>query len=227
MRVILADDSTLFRSGLAELLTAVDVQVVAEATEASELLHLVDIDPPDVVIIDIRMPPTHTDEGLVAAERIRRAHPGVGVLVLSTYAETRLAVRLLAHGSRGVGYLLKDRVTTVSALRDALLRISAGESMIDAEIVDRLLRLGRRDDVVDRLTERERDVLRAMAEGRSNAGIATALVLSERTVENYAARIFTKLGLSNEADANRRVLAVLTWLRSNGSSSASGGPVRW
>jgi DNA-binding NarL/FixJ family response regulator len=167
------------------------------------------------------MPPTHTDEGLVAAERIRRSHPEMGVLVLSTYAETPLAVRLLDNGSRGVGYLLKDRVTTVVALRDALARIHAGESVIDPEIVDRLLNLGRHRNAVDDLTERERDVLRAMAEGRSNAGVAAALFLSERTVENYAARIFTKLDLGNEADANRRVLAVLTWLRTNGGAGPS------
>lgn len=213
MRVALADDATLFRDGLAQLLRAVGVEVVAEAATGPELLRAVAADPPDVAVVDIRMPPTHTDEGLVAAEQIRATHPGVGVLVLSTYAETPLAVRLLARGSRGVGYLLKDRVTAVAALRDALDRIRRGESVIDPEIVDRLLSAGRCRDAVDELTDRERDVLRGMAEGRSNAGIAAALFLSERTVENHAARIFTKLGLPADAEANRRVLAVLSWLR--------------
>jgi len=213
VRVALADDATLFRDGLAQLLRAVGVEVVAEAATGPELLRAVAADPPDVAVVDIRMPPTFTDEGLVTAELLRAAHPGVGVLVLSTYAETPLAVRLLAHGSRGLGYLLKDRVTTVAALRDALERLRAGESVIDPDIVDRLLASGKRRNLVDDLTGRERDVLRAMAEGRSNAGVATALFLSERTVENHAARIFAKLDLAADSDDNRRVLAVLTWLR--------------
>lgn len=213
MRVALADDSALFRHGLARLLRSVGVDVIAEASDGHQLLALVESHAPDVAVIDIRMPPTHTDEGLAAAEAIRRAHPRMGVLVLSTYAETPLAVRLLKNGSRGVGYLLKDRVTNVASLKDALMRINSGESVVDPEIVDGLLSLRRQHNIVEQLSERERDVLRAMAEGRSNTGIADALFLSERTVENYTARIFTKLQLPPTADVNRRVLAVLTWLR--------------
>jgi len=213
MRVALADDSTLFREGLAQLLRSVGVEVIAEASDGHQLLALVQSHTPDVAVIDIRMPPTHTDEGLIAAEAIRRAHPDVGVLVLSTYAETPLAVRLLKNGSRGVGYLLKDRVTNVASLKDALMRINIGESVVDPEIVDGLLGLRRQHNIIEQLSEREQAVLRAMAEGRSNTGIAAALFLSERTVENYTARIFTKLQLPPTADVNRRVLAVLTWLR--------------
>jgi DNA-binding NarL/FixJ family response regulator len=215
VRVILADDSTLFRNGLARLLTTVGVEVVAQVDRADAILDSVQAHEPDVAIIDIRMPPTHTDEGLVAAEQIRAASPEVGVLVLSTYAEAPLAERLLSHGSSGVGYLLKDRVTDVQELHAALLRIVKGESVIDTEIVDELLALKRRVALNEQLSEREQDVLRAMAEGRSNAGIAEKLCLSERTVENYAAKIFTKLQLSTAPDANRRVLAVLRWLRDN------------
>lgn len=212
MRVALADDSALFREGLARLLRSVGVDVIAEASNGHQLLALVESTRPDVAVIDIRMPPTHTDEGLIAAEAIRRAHPDVGVLVLSTYAETPLAVRLLKNGSRGVGYLLKDRVTNVASLKDALMRLNAGESVVDPEIVDGLLSQ-RRQHNIEQLSEREQDVLRAMAEGRSNTGIAAALFLSERTVENYTARIFSKLQLPPTTDLNRRVLAVLTWLR--------------
>jgi DNA-binding NarL/FixJ family response regulator len=219
VRVTLADDSALFRDGLAQLLRATGIEIVAEVADGTALLRSVAAHPPDVAVVDIRMPPTHTDEGLVAAERIRTLHTGVGVLVLSTYAETALAERLLRTGSRGVGYMLKDRVATVTALHDALRRVAAGESVVDPEIVDRLLGLGRRRNPLDDLTDRERDVLRGMAEGRSNAGIAAALFLSERTVENYAARVFTKLDLPSDVDANRRVLAVLSWLR---NTSAAG-----
>jgi DNA-binding NarL/FixJ family response regulator len=218
MRVIIADDSTLFREGLVSLLEAVEIEVVAQAADGDELLRLLEAvagDLPDVAIMDMRMPPTHTDEGLLAAERIRSAYPGIGVLVLSTYADTPLAVRLLEHGSSGIGYLLKDRVSTVAALKDALARLAAGESMIDRMIVDDLLRVGHRRSPVQELSEREQDVLRAMAEGRTNSGIATQLFLSDRTVENYVARIFGKLELPTTADSNRRVLAVLEWLRNS------------
>ncbi len=213
VRVILADDSTLFRDGLARLLTAVGVEVVAQVEHAEAIVDCVRTHRPDVAIIDIRMPPTNTDEGLVAAEQIRSTLNDVGVLVLSTYAETPLAERLLAHGSSGVGYLLKDRVTDVHNLHAALKRISSGESVVDTDIVDGLLAAKRRVPLNEQLSKREHDVLRAMAEGMSNASIAERLYLSERTVENYAARIFTKLDLPPNPDANRRVLAVLKWLQ--------------
>lgn len=213
VRVILADDAALFREGLARLLAAVGIDVVAEVDSAETIVDLVTTHRPDVAILDIRMPPTHTDEGLVAAEKIRKTCPGVGVLVLSTYAETPLAERLLADGSSGVGYLLKDRVTNVETLRSALLRIAAGESVVDPQIVDSLLLSRRHAPLSALLTERETDVLRAMAEGLTNAGIAEKLFLAERTVENNAAKIFTKLQLPSASDANRRVLAVLKWLQ--------------
>jgi DNA-binding NarL/FixJ family response regulator len=213
MRVIIADDSTLFRDGLARLLAAVDVEVVAQLDDGTGALESARQHHPDVAILDIRMPPTYTDEGLVVAEQLRAALPEVGVLVLSTYAETPLAQRLLSSGASGVGYLLKDRVTDVGHLHEALRRVIDGESVVDPDIVNGLLAATRRNALKDQLSVREMDVLRAMAEGRSNAGIAAKLHLSERTVENYANKIFTKLGLSQEKDDNRRVLAVLSWLR--------------
>jgi DNA-binding NarL/FixJ family response regulator len=211
MRVILADDSALFRGGLARLLTAVGVEVSDEVGDAAALLGAVAADPPDAVIVDIRMPPTFLDEGLVAAETLRRTHPGVAVLLLSTHVETTLALRLLEN-RRPVGYLLKDRVADVHALRDALARLVDGQSAIDPEVVDGLLALRSRRDALTRLSARERAVLRAMAQGRSNANIAEALDVGERTVENYATRIFAKLDLEPDHDVNRRVQAVLLWL---------------
>lgn len=213
MRVALADDSALFRRGLAVLLTDVEVEVVAEASNGAELIERVSTDPPDVVVLDIRMPPTFTDEGLVIAEQLRQQHPEVGVLLLSTYAETLYAARLLAEGSAGVGYLLKDRVDDTCTLRDALIRIAGGGCVIEPDIVACLFNRQRTTNRLDRLTERERDVLRLMAEGRSNLAIAQKLYLSQKTVEAHAAAIFTKLDLPVAADDNRRVLAVLTWLR--------------
>jgi DNA-binding NarL/FixJ family response regulator len=222
VRVALADDSALFRQGLARLLADAGVEVIAEASSGAELITRVSASPPDVAVLDIRMPPTFTDEGLVTAEQLRRQHPGVGVLLLSTYAETPCAVRLLAGGSARAGYLLKDRVDDTRALREALIRITEGGCPIDPDIVARLLSPQRTASRLDRLTDRERDVLRLMAEGRSNLGIAQQLYLGQKTVEAHAAAIFTKLGLPVTADDNRRVLAVLTWLRDgqkkNGSS---------
>ena len=215
MRVALADDSALFRRGLAKLLTDVEVEVIAEASNGAELIERVSADPPDVVVLDIRMPPTFTDEGLVIAEQLRHQHPEVGVLLLSTYAETPYAARLLAEGSAGVGYLLKDRVDDTRTLRDALIRIAAGGCVIEPDIVARLFNRQRTTNRLDRLTDRERDVLRLMAEGRSNLGIAQKLYLSQKTVEAHAAAIFTKFDLPVAADDNRRVLAVLTWLRAD------------
>ena len=213
MRVALADDSALFRRGLATLLEASGVAVTAQAASGVELVRAVAADPPDAVVLDLRMPPTFTDEGLVAAEQLRAAHPGLGILVLSTYAEVSYAARLLETGTRRVGYLLKDRVEDSDALLDALRRIVAGESVVDPDIVRRLLGRQRTTAAVDRLTEREREVLGLMAEGRSNARIGRELYLSAKTVETHIAAVFSKLGLPQSSDDNRRVLAVLTYLR--------------
>jgi len=201
------------------LLGAVDIEVMYEAASGTELIERVNADPPDVAVLDIRMPPTFTDEGLVTAEHLRERHPAVGVLLLSTYAETPYAARLLAGGSRGVGYLLKDRVDDTRTLCDALTRIADGGCVIDADIIARLLSQRRTANRLDRLTERERDVLRLMAEGRSNSGIAQQLHLSAKTVETHAAAVFAKLDLPLAHDDNRRVLAVLTWLRGNRADS--------
>jgi DNA-binding NarL/FixJ family response regulator len=212
MRVAIADDSALFRDGLTQLLTAADMRVVAEAKSGDELLVRISADPPDAAILDIRMPPTFTDEGIRTAGEIRSRFPGVAILVLSTYAETSYALTLLRDGAAGMGYLLKDRVDSVQALIDALTRLVAGESVIDPDIVTRLLaRPGR--SRLDTLTSRESEVLAMMAEGRSTIGISEQLHVSPKTVESQVSSIFTKLDLPSAADTNRRVLAVLTWLR--------------
>jgi len=213
VRVALADDSALFRQGLALLLGSAGVVVSAQASTPDDLLRQVARDPPDAVILDIRMPPTYTDEGLALAERLRRLHPGTGVLVLSTYVVTGYAVRLLEGGTSAVGYMLKDRVDDVDALCDALARVVAGELVVDPEIVARLLARERPAAELDTLTEREREVLRLMAEGRSNSGIGHRLHLSQKTVEAHVASLLAKLGLPPAAEDNRRVLAVLKWLR--------------
>jgi DNA-binding NarL/FixJ family response regulator len=213
VRVALADDSALFRQGLALLLDAAGVVVSAEASTPDDLLRQIADDPPDAAVLDIRMPPTYTDEGLALAERLRALHPHIGVLVLSTYAVTSYAVRLLETGARGVGYMLKDRVDDVDALRDALARVVAGDLVVDPEIVARLLTREGRTGELDSLTEREREVLRLMAEGRSNGGIGHRLHLSQKTVETHVANLLAKLGLPPTAEDNRRVLAVLKWLR--------------
>jgi DNA-binding NarL/FixJ family response regulator len=213
VRVALADDSALFRRGLAALLEATGVTVTAQLPSGVELVRAVAVDPPDAVVLDLRMPPTFTDEGLVAAEQLRGRHPSLGILVLSTYAEVTYAARLLETGTRHVGYLLKDRVEDSEALRDALVRVVAGESVVDPDIVRRLLGRQRRTAAVDQLTAREREVLGLMAEGRSNQRIGRDLFLSAKTVETHIAAVFAKLGLPPSADDNRRVLAVLTWLR--------------
>ncbi len=218
MRIAIADDSALFRTGLTALLTAVGVEVIADVPNAADLLHCVKLDQPDVVMLDIRMPPTFTDEGLVVAEEIRRQYPDVGVLVLSTYAESHYAARLLACGSHGIGYLLKDRVDDPATLRDALSRIADGGCVVDPSIVANLLGRQRNVNPVDQLSERERDVLRLMAEGRSNVGIGQALFLSPKTVERHVAAVFMKLDLRTGADDNRRVLAVLAWLRTGATT---------
>ncbi len=203
----------LIRSGVARLLVDAGVDVVAEANDADELMAQVVREAPDVAIVDIRMPPTHTDEGLVAARRIRDGHPGTAVILLSQYLEPDYAQRLLADQPGGLGYLLKERVSDVAVLVDALRRVTEGECVIDPTIVARLLRRRRPDSPLMRLTQREIDVLDLIAQGRSNASVARELHVSERTVEAACAQLFRKLGLEPSPDTNRRVLAVLAMLR--------------
>jgi DNA-binding NarL/FixJ family response regulator len=212
MRVVIAEDAALFREGLARLIADRGHQVVAAVGDADALLEAVDTHHPDVVVADIRMPPTHTDEGLRAAIELRRDHPGTGVLVLSQYVETRYAARLLEGNAAGVGYLLKDRVADVAEFAEALTRVAGGGTALDPEVVSQLLRASRRAEGLATLTPRERDVLSLMAEGRSNAGIAAALVVTAGVVEKHVASIFGKLGLPPSEADNRRVLAVLRYL---------------
>ena len=214
MRVVIADDEVLLRDGLDRLLTEAGFDVVGKAGTPQELRREVGLARPDVAIIDIKMPPTHTDEGLVAAEEIRASHPDVGVLVLSHYLESHYAMRLLEQHPGGVGYLLKERVSGVGVLADALARVHEGECVVDPTIVSRLLRRARPASALGQLTEREREVLALMAEGRSNKGICERLFLGPKTVEGHVRNIFTKLGLGESADDHRRVLAVLSYLRS-------------
>jgi DNA-binding NarL/FixJ family response regulator len=214
VRVVIADDVMLARSGLARLLADTGlVSVVGEAEDAGALLALVDEQRPDAAIVDIRMPPTHTDEGLVAARRIRDRYPEIAVILLSQYLEPRYARRLLADQPGGLGYLLKERVSDIAVLIDALRRVTEGECVIDPTIVARLLARRRADSPLTRLTEREMDILALIAEGRSNAGVAKALTISARTVEAACAQLFRKLDLEPSPEENRRVLAVLAFLR--------------
>jgi DNA-binding NarL/FixJ family response regulator len=213
MRVVVADDSMLTREGIVRLLRDAGIEVVAEAEDADALLRHVASILPDVVIVDIRMPPTHTDEGLVAVRTIRTDHPEVGALLLSQYVEPSYAMRILEDQPERVGYLLKDRVQDIAVVVDALRRISEGETVIDPTIVSRLLGRRRREDPVERLTEREREVLGLIAEGMSNKAIAARLFVTERTVEAHVTQIFQKLGLPESPDQHRRVLAVLAFLR--------------
>jgi DNA-binding NarL/FixJ family response regulator len=213
MKVVLADDSVLLREGVARLLEERGFEVAAQAGDAEDLLRKVSAHKPDVAVVDVRMPPTQTTEGLVAAAQIRERQPEVGVLVLSQYVEEAYAMELIADSAEGVGYLLKDRVADIDRFVDAVRRVGEGGSALDPEVVGRLLGRRRRDDPLDALTPREREVLALMAEGRSNAAIAEGLVVSERAIEKHVTSIFGKLGLAPAAEDHRRVLAVLAYLR--------------
>ncbi len=212
MRVTIAEDAAILRDGLVELLTGRGHEVVRAVADGEALVAAVAEDPPDVAVVDIRMPPTHTDEGLRAALQLRRDHPSVGVLLFSQHVETRYASQLLADGAAGIGYLLKDRVADVSDFIDALSRVASGGTALDPEVVTQLMRASRRTDTVDALSGREQEVLALMAEGRSNAAIAEALVVSDRAVEKHVANIFLKLDLPPSESDHRRVLAVLRHL---------------
>ncbi len=212
MRVVLADDSVLLREGIARLLTDAGFDVVGQAGDAEDLMRKVGAHRPDVAVVDVRMPPTNTDEGLRAALDIRSQHPDVGVLVLSQYIEARYAMELLADSAEGVGYLLKDRVSDIERFTDAVKRVAEGGSALDPEVVSQLLGRRRERDPLSEVTAREREVLELMAEGRSNHAIADALVITERAVEKHVTSIFGKLGLTPTAEDHRRVLAVLAFL---------------
>ena len=214
MRVAIVEDSVLLREGVARVLDEAGFDVVAECENADDLLRKVRSFPPDVVILDIRLPPTHKDEGLRAALELRAGHPEIGVLVLSQYVEVGLAMKLLADSAEGVGYLLKDRISDVDEFVAAVRRVAEGGSALDATIVSTLLARERPDDPIANLTPREREVLELMASGSSNQGIADKLVITVRAVEKYVSSIFSKLGLPSTGSESRRVLAVLLYLRS-------------
>jgi DNA-binding NarL/FixJ family response regulator len=218
MRIVIAEDSAVVRVGLIEILADSGHEVVAAVGTADDLLSAVDAHHPDAAVVDVRMPPGYTDEGLRAAITIRRDHPGIGVLVFSQYIETRYAADLIGaasgRGAAGVGYLLKDRVADVDDFVDALNRVAAGGTALDPAVVTQLLGASRRNDGIGTLTARERDVLALMAEGRSNAAIAEILVVSERSIEKHVGNIFSKLGLAPSDADHRRVLAVLRYLES-------------
>jgi DNA-binding NarL/FixJ family response regulator len=214
MRAMIAEDSVLLREGVARILEEAGIDVVAQCATAEELMLKVRSFPPDVVVVDIRLPPSHSDEGMRAALDIRARHPGVGVLVLSQYIELGLALKLLSESADGAGYLLKDRVTDVDEFVGAVRRVAAGGSALDPKIVTTLVSRHRADDPLAVLTPREREVLELMATGSSNQGIADKLVITLRAVEKYVSSIFSKLGLPSSPSESRRVLAVLLFLRS-------------
>jgi DNA-binding NarL/FixJ family response regulator len=214
MRVVIAEDSVLLREGIARLLEQSGFEVCGQAEDAEDLLRKVGVHKPDVAIIDVRMPPTHTDEGLRAAHRIRAEHPATAVLVLSQYVEEAYALELLSESTESTGYLLKDRIADVETFTDAVRRVANGGSALDPEIVGLLLGRRRHEDPLAVLTPREREVLGLMAEGRSNSAMAAALVVTERAVEKHVTGIFSKLNLPLAPQDHRRVLAVLAFLRS-------------
>lgn len=213
-RVVIAEDSAILRDGLVHLLTDRGFEVTAAVPDAERLREAVSVDPPDVCVVDIRMPPTFTDEGLRATIELRRSHPEVGILVFSQYVETRYATELLAESAHGVGYLLKDRVADVRDFVEALRRVASGGSALDPEVVAQFFAASRRRDTLRTLTPREHEVLTAMAEGLSNSGIAAELVITERAVEKHVANILAKFDLPPSDSENRRVMAVLRYLES-------------
>lgn len=219
MRITVADDSMLTREGIVHLLSVAGHEVVGQADDADRLLSLVQALRPDAVVIDIRMPPTYTDEGLVAAQRIHAAFPEIGVLVLSQYVEPSYAIRLIEDHPEGVGYLLKERVFDVAILIDALRRVADRETVVDPTIVARLFGRRRVADPLDTLSERGAEVLGLVAEGRSNQAIAARLHITERTVESHVTKTFLQLGLTDDPGSHRRVLAVLAYLRHQGMTS--------
>ena len=220
MRVVLADDAVVLREGLARVLTGAGVEIAAQVTTAAELLTAVAEVNPDVAVVDIRMPPSFTDEGLMAAEQIASRHPGVGVLLLSHYVDAGYAMRLLQVGPGRAGYLLKDRMLDVGDFVGSLERVAAGETVVDPALVSQLLDRARREDPLDELTGRERTVLALMAEGLTDRGIADRLYITPKTVETHIRHVFTKLRLPATAADNRRVHAVLTYLRASDDRTA-------
>ncbi len=213
MRVIVVDDALLFREGLTRILASIGFEVLGVADDVAGSLRLVERDPPDVAILDLRMPPGHGTEGLEAAQKIRSRWPSVGLLLLSQYVEAHYALQLMTDFEGGVGYLLKDRVSDLEAFALDVRRVATGSTVIDPELVASLVARRREEDPLESLTDRERDVLSLMAQGMSNAALADALYLSPKTIESYVGSIFTKLGLAPDAREHRRVLAVLTFLR--------------
>ncbi|MBN8867729.1 MAG: response regulator transcription factor [Solirubrobacterales bacterium] len=216
MRVVVADDSILLREGVVRVLEDDGFEVVGQAGDAEDLLRKVGAHAPDVAVVDIRMPPNLTDDGLRAAREIREKHPGTGVLVLSQYLEESYALELVADSAEGVGYLLKDRVAEIDRFTESVRRVGSGGSALDPEVVSHLLGRRRREDPLEVLTTREREVLGLMAEGRSNRAIAESLVVTERAVEKHVTSIFSKLDLAPTAEDHRRVLAVLTYVKAIG-----------
>lgn len=222
LRVALADDSVLFREGVARVLSEGGFEVVAQTDNAEDLLHAVERTQPDVAIVDIRMPPTGTDEGLRAAHELAVRHAGVGVVVLSHYLDVSYALRLMSQGSPGRGYLLKDRIADLESFHDAVRRVARGDSVVDPEVVRSLVSVGGTPSRLDVLTSRELEILALLAQGRSNAGVCERLTLSPRTVESHVRVIMQKLGLPRGEDDHRRVLAVLTYLQAQRTNTHGG-----